>query len=132
MTELASNNTPMDTLTEEDWTTDYGLGKFDTIAAEKLYTWTLEGRHDRENETGNSTDWDFAAVRFNGDKDVPALWAGAIVSELSDGSVSAMRYETTEALDDSWAYAEDMYAQYVHGGCADGVECEGCNACENA
>lgn len=113
----ASNGTPVDTLTEDDWQTDYGLGKFTTIAAEKLYAW------DPDDTCGNSTEWYW--------------WAGlhrealVIVVELSSGAVSAAHYDTAEALDTAWEALEAQYTAYVHAECTDGVECDGCAECEN-
>lgn len=122
MAEMASNNTPVDVLTEDDWETLYGLGKFDTIAAEKLHAWTLDSGQDEE--CGNSTDWHWWAALFKDEL--------AIVEEVSSGAVTAIRYPSQAELMAAWGERETAYTEYVHSGCKDGTECEGCNSCENA
>lgn len=131
MSDLASNGTPLDTLTEEDWSTPYvGGEKFDNVAEEKIWSWTLDSRQDAD--CGNSTDWHWWAARFDGDKETPGLGAGVIIEERSGGSVSAVRYDTTEGLRKAWESREAHYSEYVHSGCEDGADCEGCGSCENA
>lgn len=130
MSDMASNGTPMGTLTDADWETPYGLGKFDTIAAEKLHMRTLDGW--KFEETGNAVDWNWWAARFEGDADEPGMRAGAILTALSDGSTSAARYYTAGELDAAWERCEREYALFVHSECADGVDCDGCDSCENA
>lgn len=125
--DLASNGTKISELTEKDWSTEYGLSKFDSIAAEKLYSWDP----DRDNTCGNSTDWHWWAAMFPGDEETPALGAGVIVEEMSGGRTAAIRYDTKEDLDEAWAEREKQYAEYEHSDCADGIECEGCFSCEN-
>jgi hypothetical protein len=131
MTEnLASNGTPMDELTEQDWEDRYPLGKFDTVAAEKIHSWTLDSNQD--DECGNSTDWHWWAAKFDGSADNIALGAGVIVEEMSSGSTSAVRYETKEEYDKVWSGMQEQYEEYRHAECAKGRECEGCFSCENA
>jgi len=129
VTDLASNGTPMDVLTEEDWQTEYTLSKFGNVAEEKLYGWTLDGGHD--DECGNSTDWHLWSARFNADESIPSLRAGVILQELSGGAVVAFRYHSAEEMERDWKSRERHYADYVHSECEDGAECEGCNCCEN-
>lgn len=130
MTDLASNGTPIDVLTGVDWETPYGLGKFDTIAAEKLHAWTLDSGQD--DDCGNSTDWHWWAARFDAEPvtDGDAMGVGVILEERSGGSVTAMRYTSAEEFRKDWESRERHYAEYVHSGCADGIECEGCESCE--
>lgn len=126
MTDMASNGTPLDTLTEDDWETLYGLGKFDTIAAEKVWSWVLDGTQD--DDTGNSSDWKWWAARFdaNGSSEIRG---GVIVEEKSDGSVFAYRYDDPSVLNAVWEARELEYSRYVHGDCKDGVDCLGCSSC---
>jgi hypothetical protein len=132
MTELASNGTPMDVLTEEDWETPYGLGKFDSIAQEKLYVWSLDGGH-KDETGGGEFPWSCLFVQPEREADrVPALRAGVILTVSTGGGVSSARYDTAEELAVAWKDHEDTYAQWLHSECEDGVECDGCNACENA
>lgn len=130
MTDLASNGTPLDELTEADWSTDYGLDKFGTVAEEKIWSWTLDSGQD--DECGNSVDWHWWAARFDGNGENPVLRAGVIIQERSGGAVCAFRYGTVEELDEAWKWRQVTYAEAVHAECEDGVDCEGCNACENA
>lgn len=127
--ELASNGTPMDVLTEEDWSEPYGLGKFDTVAEEKIWSWTLDSGQD--DDCGNSSDWHWWAARFDGNRENPVLRAGVIIEERSGGAVCAIRYSTSEELDKAWASRELRYAEYVHSKCENGIDCWGCEHCEN-
>jgi hypothetical protein len=129
MTEMSNNGTPMGVLTEEDWSTEYTFGKFGNAAEEKLYSWTLDsGQND---ECGNSVDWHTWSARFNADKDIPALRAGVILQERSGGAVVAFRYDSAEELERDWEFRVQAWMEYVHGECADGIECDGCEHCEN-
>lgn len=131
MTELASNGTPIDVLTEEDWETPYGLEKFTTVAEEKLHAWTLGSGQNAE--TGNATDWHWWAARFDAEpvtKD-SAMGVGVILQTLSNGRVAAVRYTSAEELRQDWESRERHYAEYVHSECDDGVNCDGCECCES-
>lgn len=130
MTDLASSGTPLDELTEADWNLTYALSKFDSIAAEKIWSWTLDSGQD--DDCGNSVDWHWWAARFDGNDETPALGAGVIIEERSGGAVYAVRYGTAKELDEAWASRLAHYAKYVHSECADGIECDGCISCENA
>lgn len=131
MTDLASNGTPIDVLTAEDWETPYGLSKFGTVAEEKLHAWTLVGSQNAE--TGNATDWHWWAARFDAEPvtDGDAMGVGVILEVRSGGSVTATRYTSAGELRKDWESRERHYAEYVHSGCADGIECEGCESCES-
>jgi len=130
VTDMASNGTPMDVLTGEDWETPYGPGKFDTVASEKIWSWTLDSSQD--DDCGNSVDWHWWAARFDAEPvtDDPSMRAGVIVEERSGGSVCATRYDSAEELRRDWESRERHYAEHVHAGCDDGVKCEGCAHCE--
>lgn len=132
MTDLASNGTPIDVLTEQDWDTPYGLGKFDTVGTEKVHSWTLTTNQSRE--CGNSTDWHWWAAGFDADgtDDMPGgpLGGGVIIQEDSQGAVTGQRFGTRSAYLETWAALEKEYDEYVHGECADGTECDGCPECE--
>lgn len=132
MTDLASNGTPMDVLTEEDWNTPYGLTKFDTVAAEKLHHWSLSQGYDEE--CGNAVDWHWWAARFDGDPEDPdfAGGSGVILTEMSGGSVTATRYDSVAEYNAAWFNVEDQWLTYVHQDCEAGRECDGCPECENA
>jgi len=125
MTELASNGTPLDVLTEGDWGTPYGLGKFNTVAEEKLHDWTLDQGHAAETG-GGEFPW---SARFDADKEIPALKAGVILSVAGSGAVTSQRYDTAEELATAWKDREDVYAAWVHSECPDGAGCDGETGC---
>lgn len=126
--EKASNGTPMDVLTDADWTTEYGLGKFDTIAAEKLHTWTLDSS--QTEDCGNSTYWHWWAAKFDAADD-QAMGSGVILTEMSGGSVTASRYDSVVEHNAAWFNMREQYMDAVHEECKYGRECEGCSNCEN-
>ena len=125
----ASNGTPMNVLTEADWETPYGLGKFDTVAAEKVWHWTLSSG--QTEDCGNSTDWYWWSAKFDFDGDDPAHGFGIIVTEMSGGSVSATRYESAVERDAAWLNLMEQYLDAAHKTCEDGRDCDGCPECEN-
>jgi hypothetical protein len=126
--DLASNGTPMDVLTDQDWETEYGLVKFDTVAAEKIHSWTLDSS--QTDECGNSVDWLWWAAKFDG-ADGQDMGAGVILTEMSGGSVTAARYESAAEYNAAWFNIEDQWLTAVHADCTDGKDCEGCQNCEN-
>lgn len=128
MDDLASNGTPMDELTEQDWEDRYPFSKFDTVAAEKIYSWEV----DPGDTCGNSTDWHWWAAKFDGSADDVTLGAGVIIEEMSSGSTTAIRYEKVEDYNKAWKGRERQYAEYRHAECENGMRCEGCFSCENA
>ena len=75
------------------------LPKFDTAAAEVLYSW------DASEQCGNSTDGPAWYGLFRNpdveEHDGP-MGAGAIVTEYSGGSVYAVRYASAAELDKVW------------------------------
>lgn len=121
MSELASNGTPLDVLTANDWDTPYGPGKFDSVAAEKIHSWTLDGNQDEE--CGNSTDWYWRAALFRDER--------VILEEVSSGAVYALRYQSEVELNAAWSMREEAWEDAVHAECAAKRECEGCFNCES-
>lgn len=121
MSEMARNGTPFDVLTEEDWATPYGPGKFDTVAAEKIHSWTLDGNQDEE--CGNSTGWHWWAALFRDER--------VILEELTSGAVHALRYEGGVELNAAWHIREETWEDARHAECAANRKCEGCFNCEN-
>jgi len=130
VTDLASNGTPLDELTETDWSTPYTSSKFDNVAEEKIWSWTLDSG--QADDCGNSTQWQWWAARFDGDDETPALGAGVIIEERSGGAVVAFRYSTVKELEEDWTSRVVQYAKHVHSECTEGLDCVGCPSCENA
>lgn len=126
--DLASNGTPMDTLTEQDWEDRYPLSKFDSVAAEKIYSWDA----DPGDTCGNSMDWHWWAAKFDGNADNVALGAGVIIEEMSSGATTAIRYQNVEEYNKEWESREEQYEEYRHAECVKRRDCEGCFHCENA
>lgn len=92
--------------------------KFDSIAAFKLYLWSLDGGQDEE--TGNAVDWDYWAAIFrdvtqsgSSGKSMPPV---AILVTDSQGSVSANWYGDGDAAELAWTELEKAYAEFEDGG----------------
>jgi hypothetical protein len=134
MTEMASNGTPLDVLTMDDWESPYGSGsKFATVAAEKVWLWTLDSQQD--DECGNAIDWHSWSARFDpeGKEDMPGgpMGGGVILTTDSRGFVNAERYGTRSGCAETWASLVREWEEFRHSGCEDGADCGGCVNCDN-
>jgi hypothetical protein len=134
MTEMASNGTPLDVLTMDDWETPYRSGsKFTTVAAEKVYSWTLGSGQDEE--CGNATDWHLWSARFDpkGTEDMPGgpMGGGVILTVDSQEFVNAERFGTRSGCAETWASLVREWDEHLHSDCEDGADCGGCVNCDN-
>lgn len=89
------------------------LYKFDTAAAEVVYSWTLDsGQSDECGDAGEGAAWFALFVNPDASEHTGPMGAGVILCVLSGGAVSATRFDTAAELNADWEklLAEDAVA----------------------
>lgn len=115
--------TDMDTLAEADFEAaewgdsldgSYLRPKFESVAAYKLYQWTLDGSQSEDH--GNAVDWHRWSAIFRNvtDSDSPnrSEQPAAILHADSQGFISAEWYGDGNAAEEIWAALEKEWLEY--------------------